>query len=73
MCRKKLSGTMEALLHHAVTGRVSDGIRYAPKTEATWGQGIGGGHSTGDGEDNKTSSEGRTSASAKRIDVRGTA
>ena len=71
--QKELSGTMETLLHHVLTERVSDDIRYAPKIEAIWGQGIGGGHSTDDGEDSKTSPEGRTSASAKRIDVRGTA
>jgi hypothetical protein len=64
---------METLLHHVLTERVSDDIRYAPKIEATWRQGIGGGHSTGDGEDNKTLPEGRTSASVRRIDVRGTA
>jgi len=70
---KELSGTMEALPHHDLTERGSDDIRYAPKIEATWEQGIGGGHSTDDGEDNITSPEGRTSASAKRIDARGTA
>jgi hypothetical protein len=64
---------METLLHHVLTERVSDDIKYALKIEATWRQGIGGGHSTDDGEDNKTSPEGRTSASAKRNDVRGTA
>jgi hypothetical protein len=64
---------METLPHHALTERGSNDIRYAPKVEAKWGQGIGGGHSTDDGEDNKTSPEGRASASAKRIDVRGTA
>jgi hypothetical protein len=70
---KELSGTIETSTHRGLTRRVTEGIRYPPKSREKWDRGVGGGHSTADGEDNKTSPEGRASASAKRIDVRGTA
>jgi hypothetical protein len=71
--RKELSGTIETSTHRGLTRRVIEGIRYPPKSGEMWDGGVGGGHSTDDGEDNKTSPEGRTSASVKRVDVRGTA
>lgn len=64
---------MEVLPHRRLNHCVSEGIRYAPKTGAKWGQEFGGGHSTDDGEDNKTSPEGRTSASVNVFDEGGIA
>lgn len=62
MC-SELSGTDETSTRRGLTRRVIEGIRRSPKTGEMRDRGVGGGHSTDDGEDNRTSPEGRTSAS----------
>ena len=71
--QKELSGTNETSPRRGPTRRVTEGIRQPPKSGGMRERGVGGGHSTDDGEDNRTSPEGRTSASAGRTAVRGTA
>lgn len=67
------SGTNETSTRRGPTCRVTEGIRQPPKSGGMRDRGVGGGHSTDDGEDNRTSPEGRTSASAARTAARGTA
>ena len=54
----------ETSTRRGLTRRVIEGIRYPPKSGEMRDRGVGGGHSTDDGEDNRTLPEGRTSASA---------
>ena len=70
---RELNGTDETSTRRGLTRRVIEGIRRPPKSGETRDRGVGGGYSTEDGEDSKTSPEGRTSASAMQIGVRGTA
>lgn len=60
---KALSGTVETSSCRCVTYSVNRGIRRPPKAVMTQERGVGGGHSTCDGGDNKTPPEGRASAS----------
>jgi hypothetical protein len=68
----ELSGTDETSVRHGVTCRVIGSIKQPLKTTETRTRGVGGGHSTADGEDNRTSPEGRASASVMLYEGRGT-
>ena len=70
---KELSETNETSFRRGLTHRVTEGIRQPPKSGGKRERGVGGGNSTDNGEDNRTLPEGRTSASARRFDVRGIA